>query len=909
MAQTKKKTGSTSGKTKNTKKKTESKSKQAAGAGRKQGADFRLVDEIWGIILIAIGIFLFAAVQFHAAGQLGNSIGDFLKGVFGHIGLLFPWYLILVGVLLFINKRVRLFGKSAVLLFVVFMMLCLLNSGRFIDSTSLSYDFGNFYKSGIKLESGGLFGMVSATWLTKLTGKVGLYVFSAVAVIVSILLIVNTPVSKGLERMADRMDARRELRRHERESEGISESVQTTAHVPENHEAQLDLFAGNGRDIKIITPFDDEGSLGKGEQSSKREKKNSVLKYMSDKNLFGEKSGKKGQPQEKSGYGLSESSVSVNKGFGLDGSGSLEAAKGFGLGEDASAASSGGYGLDGASSPRRKEQGFGLSENSFVTVKDGERSYGISDINDMPKKSALEGISGIAVTSEPQKLTKKEASSITLDPSEMTQTVKPKTTYRKPSVSLLNKPVPQNKGNININLKMKAAKLEETLKNFHVDARVIQVTQGPAVTRYEIQPNVGVKVNSIVRLADDIALNLEAKSIRIEAPIPGKAAVGIEVENDKINMVTLREIIDSKEFREAKSKITFAVGKDIAGKAIVADLKGMPHLLIAGSTGSGKSVCINSIITSILYKADPDEVKLVLIDPKVVELGNYNGIPHLLIPVVTEPAKAAAALNWAVAEMTDRYKKFAENQVRDLESYNDTMRLVGEADKVMPQIVIIIDELADLMMAAPSQVEESICRLAQMARAAGMHLIVATQRPSVDIITGVIKANIPSRIAFAVSSQFDSRTILDMSGAEKLVGKGDMLFNPLGMGKPVRVQGTFVSDSEVHNVIQHVKSQVEDVEYAGDVISTIEKGNLSQGGKDDDGDELLQEAIDCVVTAGQASVSMLQRRFRIGYNRAARIVDMMEARGIVGPQDGSRPRQVLLTEDELNEMRSEVENT
>lgn len=908
MAKTNKKAGASSGKTKNTKKKTENKSKQDAYTGKKQGADFRVVDEIWGIIFIAVGIFLFAAVQFHTAGQLGNSVGDFLRGIFGHIGLILPWYLILVGVLLFINKRVHLSGKSAMLLFVVLLMLCLLNSGRFIDSASLSYDFGDFYKSGIELESGGLFGMALGTWLTKLTGKVGLYVFSAVAAIVSILLIVNTPVSKGLEKMSDRMEARRELRRHESEAEDISEPAQTVSYAPKTHESQMDLFAGNGRDIKIITPFDDEGPLGRGEQSSKKEKKNSVLKYMSDKNLFGEKSGKKDQPQGKSGYGLSDSSASVSKGFGLDGAGSSGFEKGFGLGTDGFSASSGGYGLDGASSPHRTEQGFGLSENSFVTVKGGEKSYGISDINDMPKKSALEGISGIAVTSEPQKLTKKEASSITLDPSEMTQAVKPKTTYRKPSVNLLNKPVPQNKGNINIDLKMKAAKLEETLKNFHVDARVIQVTQGPAVTRYEIQPNVGVKVNSIVRLADDIALNLEAKSIRIEAPIPGKAAVGIEVENDKINMVTLREIIDSKEFKEAKSKITFAVGKDIAGKAIVADLKGMPHLLIAGSTGSGKSVCINSIITSILYKADPDEVKLVLVDPKVVELGNYNGIPHLLIPVVTEPAKAAAALNWAVAEMTDRYKKFAENQVRDLESYNDTMRLVGETDKVMPQIVIIIDELADLMMAAPSQVEESICRLAQMARAAGMHLIVATQRPSVDIITGVIKANIPSRIAFAVSSQFDSRTILDMSGAEKLVGKGDMLFNPLGMGKPVRVQGTFVSDSEVHNVIQHVKSQVEDVEYAGDVISTIEKGNLPQGGKDDDGDELLQEAIDCVVTAGQASVSMLQRRFRIGYNRAARIVDMMEARGIVGPQDGSRPRQVLLTEDELNEMKNEVEN-
>lgn len=434
---------------------------------------------------------------------------------------------------------------------------------------------------------------------------------------------------------------------------------------------------------------------------------------------------------------------------------------------------------------------------------------------------------------------------------------------------------------------------------------MVQVTQGPAVTRYEIHPNTGVKVSSIVRLADDIALNLEAKSIRIEAPIPGKAAVGIEVENEKINMVTVREIIDSREFRESKSKITFAVGKDIAGKAIVADLKSMPHMLIAGSTGSGKSVCINSIITSILYKAKPDEVKFVLIDPKVVELGNYNGIPHMLIPVVTEPSKAAAALNWAVAEMTDRYKKFAEEGVRDLAGFNELVKEKGEPDRFMPQIVIIIDELADLMMAAPSQVEESICRLAQMARAAGMHLIVATQRPSVDIITGVIKANIPSRIAFAVSSQFDSRTILDMAGAEKLVGKGDMLFNPLGSGKPVRVQGNFISDSEVHSVIEHLKKQCTETEYASDVICSIEKANTPE--VSDDGDELLADAIETVVRAEQASVSMLQRRFRIGYNRAARIVDMMEARGIIGPADGSRPRQVLMTLDELMNMRSDGE--
>ena len=338
----------------------------------------------------------------------------------------------------------------------------------------------------------------------------------------------------------------------------------------------------------------------------------------------------------------------------------------------------------------------------------------------------------------------------------------------------------------------------------------------------------------------------------------------------------------------------------------MADLKSMPHLLIAGSTGSGKSVCINSIITSLLYKANPDEVKLILVDPKVVELGNYNGIPHLLIPVVTDPSKAAAALNWAVAEMTDRYKKFAEEGVRDLESYNEYVRANEEPEKVMPQVVIIIDELADLMMAAPSQIEESICRLAQMARAAGMHLIVATQRPSVDVITGVIKANIPSRIAFAVSSQVDSRTILDMQGAEKLVGKGDMLFNPMGMGKPIRVQGTFVTDSEVHKVIDYVKSQVENsTSYNEDILSKIERTNVQEGM--DDSDELLPEAIDLVVRSGQASVSMLQRRFRIGYNRAARIVDMMEARGIIGPQDGSRPRQVLMTEEELDNLENEGE--
>ena len=930
MAQQKKKPGRPPG-SKNKKKTDPAKEKARAEIQEMQArrkADKRVIDEIWGIIFIAVGIFLFAAVKFHAAGELGNDIGDGLKGVFGLMGLVLPWYLAVFGALLFANKTVHISTRSFALAFLVLLMLCLVNSGRFIDSEALVYEFGTFYDKGVLLQGGGVFGMTVGTFLVKTIGMVGLYVFSIVAIIVCLLLVINTPVSRGIEKIASKAEEHRLLREKlkaedaspfEPETEAepfVGTAPKSAAAAPKKKETenQLSMLA-DGHDIKIITPYDDEGPLGRDSEkgsgrfsdksSTSKNKKSKVLEYMSDTSLFSsDKKTKKTEDESAAGYGLDGHRAEPAKsgGYGLEG----KVDYGAGRGLDGQVDYGGGYGLDGRASfgsGAPADRGLGSAENTFVKA---DKNTGAAKPTRRGAEGVSAGIPGVIQTEEPAKLTKKEASSITLDPNEVamqTQVLQ----YKKPPISLLNKPQPVNKGNINSNLKMKAAKLEETLQNFHVDARVIQVTQGPAITRYEIQPNVGVKVSSIVRLADDIALNLEAKSIRIEAPIPGKAAVGIEVENDKINMVTLREIIDSEEFKSAKSKITFAVGKDIAGKAIVADLKGMPHLLIAGSTGSGKSVCINSIITSILYKADPDEVKLVLIDPKVVELGNYNGIPHLLIPVVTEPAKAAAALNWAVAEMTDRYKKFAENQVRDLESYNDTMRLMGETDQVMPQIVIIIDELADLMMAAPSQVEESICRLAQMARAAGMHLIVATQRPSVDIITGVIKANIPSRIAFAVSSQFDSRTILDMSGAEKLVGKGDMLFNPLGMGKPVRVQGAFVSDGEVHNVIEYVKGQAPETEYAGDVMNTIEKGNLPAG-KADDGDELLQEAIECVVSAGQASVSMLQRRFRIGYNRAARIVDMMEARGIVGPQDGSRPRQVLLSEEELAAMKSEVEN-
>lgn len=464
--------------------------------------------------------------------------------------------------------------------------------------------------------------------------------------------------------------------------------------------------------------------------------------------------------------------------------------------------------------------------------------------------------------------------------------------YAFPPISLLGKDTSTGSVESKTAMLATAKKLEETLKSFGVEAKVLQINRGPTVTRYELSPSQGVKVSKIVNLSDDIALNLAANGIRIEAPIPGKAAVGIEVPNKKARSVYLRTVLESDEFKNFPSKLAFALGQDIAGNAVVTDIDKMPHLLIAGATGSGKSVCINTLITSIIYKAKPDEVKLLLVDPKVVELSVYNGIPHLLIPVVTDPKKAAGALNWAVREMLARYNDFAEHSVRDIKGFNKMKEEKGETD-LMPQIVIIIDELADLMMAAPGEVEDSICRLAQMARAAGIHLIIATQRPSVDVITGVIKANIPSRLAFAVSSGIDSRTILDSVGAEKLLGKGDMLFYPVGMSKPVRIQGAFVTDKEVENIVAFLKKH-KNVEYDTDVMNEISSSVKSNDGNEEH-DEYFEKAIELVIEKEKASVSMLQRQFRIGYNRAARLMDELEASGIVGSEDGSKPRKVLIT--------------
>ena len=460
-------------------------------------------------------------------------------------------------------------------------------------------------------------------------------------------------------------------------------------------------------------------------------------------------------------------------------------------------------------------------------------------------------------------------------------------------------------------LKANATKLVDTLKSFGVETRIVDICRGPSVTRYEIQPAAGVKISRITNLTDDLALNLAAGGLRIEAPIPNKAAVGIEVPNKNRATVTLREIIDTDQYRSARSKLFVALGKDIAGNCTYADLAKMPHLLVAGTTGSGKSVCLNSMIVSLLYNATPDEVKLLMIDPKQVEFTVYNGISHLIVPVVSDPRKASGALAWAVTEMLTRYKTFSDNNVRDIKGYNSICDSLGE--KKMPQIVIFIDELSDLMMAAPHEVEDSICRLAQMARAAGMHLVIATQRPSVDVITGLIKANIPSRISLKVSSQIDSRTIIDAGGAEKLLGNGDMLFYPVGIEKPIRVQGCFLSDGEVEKVVDFIKAQQQS-SYDDEVMQEIERqaamdkkkngGASEDGDKDADADEMVPKAIEVVVDAQMASTTLLQRKLKLGYARAARIIENLEERGIIGPYEGSKPRKVLISKQQWYEMNA-----
>lgn len=549
---------------------------------------------------------------------------------------------------------------------------------------------------------------------------------------------------------------------------------------------------------------------------------------------------------------------------------------------------------------KKKRLSFKLTEKEIAEEFVDDEDIKPEVVNDEEFSEEAEGEEQIA--EKVKNMTDKEKAAYLAELDEAI--AKEKIEYVVPDIELLNTPAEISTDGRE-ELRKTAEKLITTLGNFGVKARLLQVTQGPTVTRFEIQPDTGIKLSKIVGLADDIALNLAVQTVLV-APVPNKAAVGIEIPNAKVSTVSIREILDSDEFKNAKSKLTVALGKDIGGNVVVGDIAKMPHVLIAGATGSGKSVCINSIVMSILYKAKPDEVKLIMVDPKVVELGVYNGIPHLLIPVVTDPKKAAGALNWAVSEMMRRYEMFKEAGVKKMETYNQHMEQTG--GEKMPNLVIIIDELADLMMVAAKEVEDYICRLAQLARAAGIHLIIATQRPSVDVITGLIKANVPSRIAFAVSSQVDSRTILDKAGADKLLGMGDMLYSPAGSRSPSRVQGAFVSEKEIDRVLEFIKDTTGDTHYSEDLAEQIERCALGENGvtpdADEEGDALLPEAISLAVELGKISTSMVQRRLGVGYARAGRIIDQMEARGIISGANGSKPRDVLVSHADMPMMNS-----
>ena len=564
-----------------------------------------------------------------------------------------------------------------------------------------------------------------------------------------------------------------------------------------------------------------------------------------------------------------------------------------------------------------EDDGVTMSANGKTTISRGDMEQGTRRIvasNGQIIDADVEPVSKKVETQLERE--KRENTPTALDNAKVEQEIKKKTPpkpYIIPPLSLLKSGGAQDSDSRE-EIRQNAVVLQETLKSFGINVKITNISVGPAVTRYELQPEIGVKVSKIVSLTNDIKMALAAVDIRIEAPIPGKSAVGIEVPNKHSSMVYLGDVLRSQEFMDAKSRIAFGVGKDIAGKTIVTDIAKMPHLLIAGSTGSGKSVCINTLIMSMLFKYKPEELRMIMVDPKVVELSVYNGIPHLLIPVVTDPKKAAAALNWAVAEMTDRYKKFAESGSRDLKGYNEKIERVINDPEVpedqkpekLPQIVIIIDELADLMMVSSQEVEDSICRIAQLARAAGMHLVIATQRPTVDVITGLIKANVPSRIAFAVSSGTDSRTIIDMNGAEKLLGKGDMLFFPQGIPKPVRVQGAFVSDQEVGAVTDFIKKTMGDIQYSEDIQAQVQSGGgaAGAGSSQSDLDDLFFEAGQLIIESEKASIGMLQRKFRIGFNRAARIMDQLAEANVVGPEEGTKPRKILMSLDEFNALNS-----
>lgn len=887
---------STSGKRKTTRSKSNTRKKGTTNRKKEPELSFEREVILW--VVVAVSILLFIS-NFGFGGTIGNAISRFFFGLFGVIAYIFPIVLLIGTFFAVSNKgnRIATVKIISTVLFVSFLCMfieLIINGSDVVTAVeAFKYSFAN--KAG-----GGLIGGFLAKLICPNFGLIGSYVIDIIILIISLVLITEKSALLGMkkggqkvyesakesnERHREIQELRREERREERERRRMDKKVSgvavDTRILPDDDLESDEISEINMDNMSDFPEIKEENHVTLTSDMPMEESipRTSILP-------------KRPIPSEAAPISVPEPVYNGSTETAASSEFAFEDEENFLYEDDIPLDDSVGPVFEGDFA-QEEEMQVPDSEHTEASMEPAPR-HSVKN----PKQSAED--------------IKNNVSDIAAEISE----TEPEKQYVYPPVSLLTKGDNKMSSDSKRHLQETANKLQTTLKNFGVNVTITNVSCGPAVTRYELQPEMGVKVSKIVNLADDIKLNLAAADIRIEAPIPGKAAVGIEVPNKENVTVMFRDLVESEEFHNHPSKLAFCVGKDIGGKVTVSDIAKMPHVLIAGATGSGKSVCINTIIMSILYKADPKDVKLIMIDPKVVELSVYNGIPHLMIPVVTEPKKAAGALHWAVAEMTERYQKFADYNVRDLKGYNAKVESIKDIDdpnkpQKMPQIVIIVDELADLMMVAPGDVEEAICRLAQLARAAGIHLIIATQRPSVNVITGLIKANMPSRIAFAVTSGIDSRTILDMNGAEKLLGKGDMLFNPQGVPKPLRVQGALVTDKEVSNVVEFLKENNGHASYNASIeekMKTVENTTTAIGGdsgSDDGRDAYFADAAKLLVDKEKGSIGMLQRYFKVGFNRAARIMDQLEEAGIVGPEEGTKPRKVLMSPEQFEEFVDE----
>lgn len=856
-------------------------------------------DEVVVLVILAVSILLVLS-NFNLCGKMGQAISGVTFGLFGIMAYVFP-LVVFFGISFFVANRSNWIAKIK----LISSIFCYIFLTILVHMVTEPYDAGakliDAYKnSSAGKNGGGLIGGAAVKVLHPLLGTVGCYVVIIVLILISVVLITQKSIfiplgkkgRRAYSKASERHKEQRELKRKEKEAQREAEAAEEERGTGGNRNVTFE-------DVKEkFEKKDFNFDLSAATEVPEAEK---VKKSKTDKKSRADKPSVEDITEEIILPWQGEESIPVNHMEPIE-SVNTERRNSFIVPEG-----------DLRPIDIDIEDDFGVMEEPESDGKSGEMSEKIHEgastaargnasatATHVPSASAA---ARAAAKAETVKASAPSAAEKQATAEDIEAALEHKPEYVFPPLSLLVRGERNNGGNTDEQLRQTAAKLKSTLESFGVKVQITNVSCGPSVTRYELQPEQGVKVSKIVSLSDDIKLNLAVADIRIEAPIPGKAAIGIEVPNKENTTVMLRDLLESKEFQNSKSGIAFATGRDIGGKVILADIAKMPHLLIAGATGSGKSVCINTLIMSIIYKAKPEDVRMIMVDPKVVELSVYNGIPHLLIPVVTDPKKAAGALNWAVMEMTDRYKKFAELNVRDLKGYNEKVSQAEFASPdypKLPQIVIIVDELADLMMVAPGEVEDAICRLAQLARACGIHLVIATQRPSVNVITGLIKANIPSRIAFSVSSSVDSRTIIDMGGAEKLLGKGDMLFYPSGYQKPLRVQGAFVSDKEVNDVVAFLReSQNDQVNYNDEITSKITSAGPADTPGNNERDVYFVEAGKFIIEKDKASIGMLQRVFKIGFNRAARIMDQLYEAGVVGPEEGTKPRKVLMSPEEF----------